>query len=83
MPGQTALWDDAQPSLLDVLAAPDAHTVTDPAGMEQPSMFEPVTDPPPFEACDECGLDVWQLHCDLCGDCYCDGDQCETHDPEE
>jgi hypothetical protein len=79
-PEQLGLWE--------TLAAPDPVGVEDPAGMEQPSMFTPPvqsTSEHPFEACDECGLDIWQLHCDLCGNCYCDGDACdaEDHDPEE
>ena len=86
MPGQTALWGDEEVPLPVILAAPDAHGVSNPGDLEQPSMFEPVTDAPPFEVCDECGLNINTLHCDMCGDCYCDdGDACssETHDPEE
>jgi hypothetical protein len=46
-------------------------------------MFAPVVDPPPFEACDECGLDINQLHHEECGGCYCDGDPCTGGDDEE
>jgi hypothetical protein len=70
MPGQTSLFDDP-------LLAPDA---TAPDGGEQPSMFtvldQSTSEHPPFEACDECGLDIWQLHHEECGDCYCDGTAC-------
>ena len=78
MPGQDALWSDA-------LTAPDdsPRAVDNPAGMEQPSMFAPVIDPPPFEVCDECGLDINQLHHEECGGCYCDGNPCTGDESEE
>lgn len=71
MPGQEDLW-------WTEIVAPDngPRAVQDPDGMEQPSMFAAVIDPPPFEACDECGLDINQLHHEECGGCYCDGDPC-------
>lgn len=79
-PDQMGLWE--------LLAAPDPAGVQDPAGMEQPSMYESiVTDPlaaaTPFEACDECGLDLAQLHHEDCGGCYCDGDPCTGDDEDE
>jgi hypothetical protein len=44
-------------------------------------MFESTIEHPPavdhpFEPCDECGLDINQLHHEECGGCYCDGDPC-------
>lgn len=84
-PDQMGLWDTTPVAV--ALAAPDVRGVDDPAGMEQPSMFEStVIDPPaaePFQACEECGLDLEQLHHEECGSCYCDGDPCMGDEEEE
>jgi hypothetical protein len=77
-PDQMGLWE--------TLAAPDPVGVEDMAGMEQPSMFTALvqsTSEHPFEACDECGLDLAQLHHEECGGCYCDGDPCTGDDEDE
>lgn len=79
-PDQLALWGT---EATDPLYAPDHGGLDDPAGMEQPSMFAPVIDPRPFEACDECGLDINQLHHEDCGGCYCDGDPCTGDESDE
>jgi hypothetical protein len=73
LPGQTSLFDDP-------LLAPDPSA---PEGGEQPSMLGLIpqsTSEHPFEACDECGLDIHQLHHEECGDCYCDGNPCSYED---